>query len=121
MTRLRRRRGAQVAAAAHFAQAALLLVQPPGVLQVIVGEHENVPPSWIVRVLGIRTLAQGVAESVRPRRGVFAVGVAVDIAHAASMLAAARMWPHYRRAALTSAGGAAAAAVAGALLTKASP
>lgn len=101
-------------AAANFAQAAVLLAQPPAVLRVIVGDHD-VPPSWIVRVLGIRTLAQGLVESLRPSRRLLRVGVAVDLTHAASMLAAARVWPAYRRVALTSAGSAAASAIVGVL------
>lgn len=117
MSHLRPRRGAtRVLAAAHSAQAALLLAQPPAVLRLVTGD-QDVPPSWIVRLLGARTLAQGAAESIRPRRDVLVLGVVVDLAHAASMVAAATAWPHYRRAALTSAASAAASAVVGAVLT----
>jgi hypothetical protein len=112
MTNLRRRHRAL--AAAYLAQAAVLLAQPPAVLRVIVGGHD-VPPSWIVRVLGIRTLAQGLVEITRPNRRLLRVGVAVDLTHAASMLAAARVWPAYRRAALISAGSAAVSAIVGGL------
>ena len=80
------------------AQAALLLTQPPGVLGVVVGGRD-VPPAWIVRLLGVRTLAQSAAEFTRPRRDVLIIGVGVDAAHAASMLAAAKVRPRYRRAA----------------------
>ena len=116
MSNLRPRRGAtRVLAAAHSAQAALLLVQPAAVLRLVA--DQDVPPSWIVRLLGVRILAQGAAEFVRPRRDVLVLGVVVDLAHAASMVAAATVWPHYRRAALSSAGSAAASAVVGAVLT----
>lgn len=110
-----RRRGARLLAAAHVTQAAVLLVQPAGLLAAIVGD-EGLPPSWIVRVLGLRTLGQGFAEGVRPTRDVLRVGVGVDLVHAASMLAAARLWPRYRRAALTSAGSAGASALVGVVL-----
>lgn len=108
------RRRHRALAGAHLVQAAVLLAQPPAVLRVIAGGHD-VPPSWIVRVLGIRTLAQGLVDSIRPSRRLLRVGVAVDLTHAASMLAAARVWPAYRRAALTSAGSAAASAIVGVL------
>ena len=44
----------------------------------------GVPPAGIVRVLGARLLAQATAEAVRPRPDVLRLGVAVDLAHAAS-------------------------------------
>ena len=111
------RRGAtRVLAGAHGAYAALLLVQPPAVLRLIAGD-QDVPPSWILRLLGVRTLAQGAAESIRVRRDVLVLGVAVDLAHAASMVAAAMVWPHYRRSALISAGSATTSALVGAALT----
>lgn len=66
---------------------------------------------------GCPDLAQGAAESLRPRRDVLVLGVAVDLAHAASMVAAATVWPHYRRAALISAGSAATSAVVGGFLS----
>ena len=103
-------------ARAHLVQAALLLTQPPDVLRVVVGGRD-VPPVWIVRLLGVRTLAQSAAEFSRPRRDVLIIGVGVDAAHAASMLAAAKVWPRYRRAALISAASATASAVVGAVLT----
>jgi hypothetical protein len=83
----------------------------------MISGNQDAPPSWIVRLLGIRTLAQGVGEFLRPRRGLLVLGVVVDLAHAASMGAAALVWPHYRRAALISASSAATSAVVGAVLT----
>ena len=117
MNNLRPRRGpVRVLAGAHGVLAILLLTQPPAVLRAAVGNHD-VPPSWLIRILGVRTLAQGAAETLRPRHDLLVLGVTVDLAHAASMLAAATMWPRYRRAALISAGAAAASAVVGAVLT----
>lgn len=104
-------------AGAHLTQAALLLAAPPAALHMVAGDR-GVPPTWLVRVLGARTLVQGAAEAVRPTPGVLRLGVAVDMTHAASMLFAASRGPRYRRAAWASAGAAASSALAGALLTR---
>lgn len=106
-------------AGAHLTQAAVLLASAPPALRRVAGDC-GVPPTWIVRVLGARTLVQGAAETVRPTPAVLRVGVAVDVTHAASMLLAAWRWPRYRRAALVSAGAAASSALAGALLARSS-
>lgn len=83
----------------------------------VTGRH-GAPPGWIVRVLGARLLAQAAPEAIRPSRRLLRLGLVVDLTHAASMLAAARIWPRYRRAALASAASAAASAVAGALIVR---
>ena len=111
-----RHKAARILARTHLVQAALLLTQPLDVLRLMVGGRD-VPPLWIVRLLGVRTLAQSAAEVTRPRRDVLVIGVGLDVAHAASMLAAAKVWPRYRRAALISAASATASAVVGAVLT----
>lgn len=111
------RRGARLLAGAHLGQAALLLAQPPGVLRSIAGDH-GVPPAWIMRLLGGRLLVQAAPEAIAASRNVLRLGVLVDLAHAASMLTAAQIWPRYRRAALASAGSASASALAGALLIR---
>jgi len=102
---------------AHLGQAAVLLAQPHAVLRAITGDH-GAPPSWIVRVLGTRILLQAAPETIRPSPTILRLGVAVDLTHAASMLAAARIWPRYRRAALASAGSAAASALASLLIVR---
>lgn len=117
MTTPDRRLGARLLAGAHLGQAAVLLVQPPGVLRAVTGDR-GVPPAWIVRFLGARLLVQATPEAISPSRNILRLGVLVDLAHAASMLAAARVWPRYRRAALASAGSAGASALAGALIVR---
>jgi hypothetical protein len=112
-----RRREARLLAGAHLAQAAMLLAAPPGVLRSIAGDH-GVPPVWIVRVLGVRILVQAAPEAISASPNILRLGVLVDLAHGASMLAAARVWPRYHRAALVSAVSAGASAVAGALLVR---
>jgi hypothetical protein len=74
------------------------------------------PDPAVVRLLGGRQLVQGAAVLIRPTHLLVIVGVAVDILHATSMVAAAVIWPGYRRAALTSAAAAASSAIAGALI-----
>jgi hypothetical protein len=111
------RRLARLLAVAHLGQAAILLAQPRALLRAITGDH-GVPPSWVVRVLGARGLLQGALETVRPRPTILRLGIAVDLTHAASMLAAARIWPRYRRAALVSAGSAAVSALAGTVIVR---
>jgi hypothetical protein len=116
LTAPERRRGAAVAGV-HLGQAAVLLAQPPALLRGIAGD-QGIPPAWILRALGIRTLVQAATESIHPRLNVLRLGVAVDLAHAASMLPAAWIWPQDRRAALASAGAAVVSAAAGILLIR---
>ena len=72
----------------------------------------------MVRLLGGRQLLQGAAVLIRPAPALVIGAVAVDVLHAASMVAAAVIWPGYRRAALTSAAVAGTSAVAGALILR---
>lgn len=107
----------RVLAGAQLIQAGILLVQPPGLLRSIVGRR-GLPPAWIMRLLGVRLAAQAAPEALGARPRVLRVGALIDLAHALSMLAAARAWPRYRRAALLSAGSAGVSAFAGALLAR---
>jgi hypothetical protein len=110
-------RWARVLAGAHLGQAVVLLAQPPGVLRGLAGDR-GVPPAGIVRVLGARLLVQAAPEALCASRTILRLGVVVDVVHAASMLAAARVWPRYRRVALVSAGSAAVSALAGAAIVR---
>jgi hypothetical protein len=67
-----------------------------------VGDKSSVPVG-IVRLLGLRMVAQAVVEIVRPDRRVLWCGAGVEAAHGASMLAARAVWPQYRRSATASA------------------
>ena len=75
-----------------------------------------VPPEPIVRVLGARRIVQHVLVAGTSSPAIAWVSVATDVLHSASMVAAARIWPQYRRAELTSAGIAAGAALVTALV-----
>jgi hypothetical protein len=93
-----------------------LVTQPERALA-MVGQAAPTPGLvTITRVLGARTALQNLVVLAAPIRPVVLAGAAVDAAHALSMLAAARLWPAYRRAALAS-GALAAAAATGALGT----
>lgn len=109
---------ARLLAGIHVGQAVVLLAQPPGALRSLAGEG-GVPPAWIMRVLGARLLLQAAPEAMAPSRSLLRLGVLVDLVHAVSMIAAARIWPRYGRATLASAGSAGASALAGALIARA--
>ena len=75
----------------------------------------SAPDAAVVRLLGGRQLLQGIAVLIRPTPALVIGALAVDVLHGVSMVAAAVIWPGYRRAALTSAAVASTSAVAGAL------
>lgn len=81
----------------------LVLLARPDAVTALIAAGETRPPAWLVRVLGGRLLAQGLLEYTRPSQLVVLAGVAVDAAHAASMIAAAVLLPAYRRTAVASA------------------
>jgi hypothetical protein len=93
---------ARGSAAERCLTGALLLGAPDIITGRIAGDQPR-PPTWLVRVLGGRLLAQGLLQYWRPRRGVVLAGVAVDAAHAASMIVAAVLLPAHRRTAAASA------------------
>ena len=111
MTAANARPGVLVLAGAHTAQAAILFAQPPSVLRRAAGD-QDLPPPWIMRVLGARVLVQATAEMLSPRPTTLRISAFVDLTQAASMLMAAKAWPRYRRAALVSAASASSSAVA---------
>ena len=82
----------------------------------LVSGRGSVPDTAVVRVLGGRQLVQGTAVILRPAPILVIVAVAVDVLHAASMVAAALIWPGYRNAAVASATLAGASAVTGILI-----
>ena len=86
-----------------------LLVRPDDVAVAVAGRPT--PPSWLVRVLGARQVVQQLVVLARPTPAVVNTASAVDLTHAASMLAAWALAPRYRRAELVSAAVATAAAV----------
>ncbi len=82
----------------------------------VITRRVDQPAALVVRVLGVREIGQGVVLLACPRREVALVASGVDALHAASMVAAALVFPAYRRSALTSAGVAALSAAAGIVL-----
>lgn len=77
------------------------------------------PPEPVVRALGARRIVQHLLVAGTSSAAIAWVSVATDVLHSASMVAAARIWPQYRRAELTSAGIAAGSAVVTALVASA--
>jgi hypothetical protein len=105
------RRPATRALAAVLGAANLpLMVAPDGVVAALVPGPER-PPRRLVRLLGARVLLQQLVALCVPTRRVVLLGAAVDGLHAATMVAAALIWPRQRRAATISAVSAAASAV----------
>ena len=109
--------GASVWGAATAAVGATALLGAQRVAKAVSG-GSGVPDAAVVRLLGGRQLVQGAAILIRPARPLLIGALTVDVLHAASMVAAAVIWPGYRRAALTSAAVAGASAAAGALILR---
>ena len=89
----------------------LLATRPDDVLALLTPPSGR-PDHGVVRLLGGRSALQALVLAVRPGRPVALGAAAVDALHAASMGAAALVWPRYRRAALASGAVAAVTAVA---------
>jgi hypothetical protein len=108
-------RAVRIGGAAGFAGfGAVLLVFPTGVDRAVT-RGEPMPPEAIVRGLGARRIVQHLLVASTSSSVVAWASVGTDVLHAASMVAAAWIWPAYRRAELTSAGIALAAAALTAL------
>jgi hypothetical protein len=86
---------------AHVVLGTALSSRPNEVARVVAGREAS-PPSWVVRMLGVRLLAQGVAELVRPTCRVLLCAAGIDALHAASMIGVAAD-TRYRRCAIVSA------------------
>ena len=84
-----------------LAAAAILLLRPRPAARWAAGPDRR-PPTWLVRLLGIRELLQGTMIAVRPSRPVLLAGCLADVLHAASMAVVAMLAPRFRRPALAS-------------------
>ncbi|MGZ4509209.1 MAG: hypothetical protein ACXVX8_18510 [Blastococcus sp.] len=103
------RTSARLARAVAFGGVGVALAaRPRDVVAAVCGAP--VPPTWLVRVLGVRQVAQELLVLAAPTRPVLLGAAVTDALHAASMVAAALIWPEYRRPALTSGGVAAVSA-----------
>ena len=94
-----------------------MVARPQAVARLVSGTGST-PDAAVVRILGGRQLLQGAVVVIRPSPLLVIGSVAVDALHAASMVAAAAIWPGYRRAALTSAAVAGTSALTGALILR---
>ena len=118
---MRRSSRLQAVAAAQAVLGGALFGWPARIGQAVSTGRGQPPAAWLVRVLGLRMLVQGILELVRPGRRLVLAGAAVDLCHALSMLGVGLCWPRFRRAALVSAGVATATAAAGAGTASALP
>ena len=101
--------------------ATLLLAAPGPVIRGCTGHQPDPVTRTVARLLGARHLIQGVLTAGAPSAVVLAVGVEVDLAHAASMLGLAMLDPRRRRAGLRDAAVAATLAAMGVLLAGRTP
>jgi hypothetical protein len=113
-SRADRRRVTRVVSGVLAAWGMAQLAFPEQLSRALAPDHPQ-PPTWLVRLLGGRILAQYALVITAPDRPVVALSATVDGVHAASMLLAAATMPSYRRVSLISAGVSGAAAVAGML------
>jgi hypothetical protein len=111
---------ARIWGAATATIGAAMLTQPAAVTRIVTGvDGPGTPNLMIVRVLGGRQVLQGIAVLASPDRSLVTTGGSItDLLHAASMVAAAIVWPRYRRPALVSATIAGASTVAGFLTSR---
>ncbi|ACV80000.1 hypothetical protein [Nakamurella multipartita] len=111
------RRAARTWATVTAAAGAVTVFRPQAVARLVSGTGPT-PDTPVVRILGGRQLLQGTAVMIRPTQALVTGAAVVDVLHATSMIAAALIWPRYRRAALGSAAVAGASAAAGALVLR---
>lgn len=96
----------------------LLTMRPEQVAASVAGPGGQPAPRWLILVLGVRSLLQGVVLTATPTPTVLVVGALVDATHAASMTPVIADSPRYRRAATISALTAAMSAGTGALAAR---
>lgn len=96
---------------------AYLLARPDRLAEAVAGGRP-VPPSLVVRVLGLRSLLQGSTLVAIPTRPLLALAAGVDGLHAASMVLLAAVDHRYRRSALASAAVATASCLTEAILAR---
>jgi hypothetical protein len=82
---------------------AALLIAPGPIIGVVTGQPPSRRARQVARVLGVRHLAQAAISALNPGPEVVALGVVVDLLHAASMFAFAAVVPDLRRAELADA------------------
>ncbi len=79
-----------------------MLLRPDAVAAAAAGDGTR-PRAELIVVLGLRELTQGLVILRWPARPIATVGMAVDLLHGMSMLAARRLTPTFRTAATRSA------------------
>jgi hypothetical protein len=97
---------------------AVLLLASDRMIRLVSGRPADPRARVVVRLLGVRQVAQAVVTGVRPGPLPIALGAEVDVLHAASMLGVAAVARSQRRSGLVDATVASAFAVAGAALAR---
>jgi hypothetical protein len=123
--RVRNPRAARALGLAQLSGGTVLLARPGDVARIAIGRppagsHVAVP-DWLVRVLGARMAAEGVAQVARPTKLVTTAALVTDCLHALSMVGLSLIRPPYRRVAVIAAVPAVAAAARGAQLVRGVP
>jgi hypothetical protein len=103
MTEGRRSAGTSTLGAGLCGIGAALAVRPEQIARRLSGAGPA-PPRVLTTVLGGRLMAQGLLTWTRPTRGALLVSCSAELAHLASMVLAADLYPGYRRPAIASAG-----------------
>ena len=103
MTPVTHSRVGRFAGAVHAVVGSALLISPHQAATLAARGPGGAPPNWVIRLLGLRMVAQAGFELSRPTPQVLAASAGIDGVHAASMLPVL-LSGRYRRAALVSAG-----------------
>jgi hypothetical protein len=111
-----RRQALRVLALAQSVIGVVLALQPYRVVAVV-GLADDPPPTFILRVLGVRQVAQGAAQLRSPTPAAGLVGAAIDGSHALSLVPVIAFDRRHRRAAVISASFALAMAAVGGLIS----
>ena len=103
MTPVTPSRVGRFAGTVHAVIGSVLLIAPSRAATLVARGPGGAPPNWVIRLLGLRMVAQAGFELSHPTPEVLAASAGVDGVHAASMLPVL-LSSRYRRPALVSAG-----------------
>jgi hypothetical protein len=110
-----RRDATRLLGGATVAAGAAVLIWPQSLIGRLTGGTRR-RETVVAQILGGRQALQGTAQIVYPAVDLVLAGIAIDTAHAASMIILAALRPRYRRAAFASALTAGLSAAAGAAI-----
>jgi hypothetical protein len=94
------RSGLLIMTAGRASWGGLLVIASGRVFSTVTGRPATPGERWVLRVLGLRHLAQATVSAARPTPAVLGFGVAADLLHAATCAGAIGFLPRWRRAGL---------------------